>query len=320
MRFDWYRFCIDHGIHFVEQGANVSRGNVNIQCPFCQDTSEHLGLSLDQRKPSWGCWRCKKGGLSPGFLVGRLLRCSQAETLAILKEHDSDVPDDFDALFDTPQQAPKPALQREKPLPQGLRRLDSASSLASSFLDYLKEERGFDDPTLVATRFDLHYALTGDYARRIVMPVYIDGKLISWVGRAVGKAVVRYKTDDSGDLKKVVANWSYLMQAHPDSLLLVGEGPFDYMKLAWYGEPKNIQATCTFGTSYTQAQVAVLVKLVRKFRKTLIVYDQSASVYGAKLAEELTELSGKQVGWSYVRGCEDPGAMKRQDIRQFEGL
>src|SRR3990170_3506093 len=43
-------------ILYLDSGSNVSRGNINICCPFCpDDPSYHLGINLETGY--WGCWR-----------------------------------------------------------------------------------------------------------------------------------------------------------------------------------------------------------------------------------------------------------------------
>lgn len=319
MKFNWQRFCEEKGVAYEAEGPNVARGNINIRCPFCDDPSEHLGLSLLERAPKWGCWRCRTAGLTPNYLVGRLLHCSRAQADVEVAAHDDRTPDDFDSLLDPPRAGVKTPLQREKMLPAGLHPLDNGRASARPFLEYLKE-RGFDQPDYVAAYYHLHYAIVGDYARRVVLPVYMERQLISWVGRAVQPATIRYKTEDSGDLKRTVANWDRLQEESGDELLLISEGPFDFLKLDHFGKLHDIRATCTFGTSYTQAQVALLVKLVRKFRKSIVVFDAEAKMMGARLADELSEISGKRVDNRTVKGVKDPGEMTRRGIVQFTGL
>jgi len=56
-------------IIYYEQGKNVTFGWVNIQCPFCIDHSNHLGINLESK---WfNCWICgEKGPIEK--LIGKI--------------------------------------------------------------------------------------------------------------------------------------------------------------------------------------------------------------------------------------------------------
>ncbi len=51
MNFDIIQFLEDHNIPY-----DNNKEWINIQCPFCTDTEEHLGIHLKQG--SINCWKC----------------------------------------------------------------------------------------------------------------------------------------------------------------------------------------------------------------------------------------------------------------------
>ena len=73
-------FLRKHNIQITQGGKNVGKkGWINIQCPFCPDHSNHLGLS-----PTGGfhCWSCgKKGKLTE--IVRQFEKCSWGEAKKI---------------------------------------------------------------------------------------------------------------------------------------------------------------------------------------------------------------------------------------------
>lgn len=308
------QFCDEHHVPYVQEGANVSKDNINIQCPFCPDPSEHLGLSLNPKRPSWGCWRCKKGGNSPLFLVSTLLGNRKLAERAVEDQQDKTA-DDFDTLLDGAQEAPQRSARSAKELPSGLRALDVTRTTARSVTGYL-ESRGFDDVQGLAEAYGLLYALTGDYAQRVTLPVYFEGKLVSWVGRAISNtAKVRYKTEDSGDLKRVVANYDVLLAA-PPTRLAVSEGPMDFLKLDYYGRARGLRATCLFGTRYTPSQLMLLRRLAKR-HGLVVIFDPEAAMAGAQLAEELSEIAGHTVENWKLEDAEDPGALTKGQVRSL---
>ena len=316
-KFDWVSFCVEQGVNYVESGANVSTGNVNIQCPYCDDPSEHLGLSLSIARPSWGCWRCKAGGKSPLRLICKLAGVTLPRALEIVALHNQPSPDDFERLLDPPGQAAKTPRSAALQLPPECRCLDNAQLSAERFLQYLANARGFgSDAKSVATEYALHYATSGEQAWRIVLPIYQDKKLAAWTGRSIHwNATVRYRSDFGGRINQCLANTDALLDGtHTDETLVVTEGPMDFLKLDFYGQRHGLRATCTFGTAWSVAQVAKLLPIVKQFRSTIVLYDKNAYMIGAKLAEEVAAYSHCNVRAVEMHGAKDPGDLTPIDI------
>lgn len=316
-KFDWRRFCTDYGISFFVQGSNVAHGNINCQCPFCDDPSEHLGLSLDPNTPSWGCWRCKAGGRSPVRLVCKLAGVTLPQALQIVAAHNETSPDEFERLLEPPQEAQKSARSAALALPPGCRELSDGSAGARRFLDYLNS-RGFvgDDGTRVARVYGLYYALVGEQAWRVVFPVYQYGVLQAWTGRSIhAQSTLRYKADFGGKIKHSLANVDALLNgAHKEETLVVAEGPMDFLKLDFYGQAHDLRATCTFGTAWSLMQVSKLLPLVQRFRRTVVLYDRGAYMEGARLAEEVKAFTHCDVSAVEMFGAKDPGALTPQGV------
>lgn len=316
MRFDWKKFCDDYGVPYVTDGANVSRGNINISCPFCHDPSEHLGLCLDPKQPKWGCWRCKQAGKAPGFLVSKLLQSRTKADRAIADQQQIN-PDDFDGLFEHEEDEERAEIRTTKVLPKNLRDILEDKSYCGPAVRYLAK-RGFDDPERLARRYSLKYAVTGDYAQRVVMPVMFEGRLVSWVGRALGdKAKVRYKTEDSGDLKRLISNYDVLMKRKSKALFIC-EGPFDYLKVDYYARAVGGRATCTFGTAWTQEQLALLRRVLKLHPNAHVLYDRGASMEAMRLSDNLEAVCGRAVPVMELTGfASDPGELTERAVHRL---
>ena len=334
MKLDWKEFCTVHGIEYLETGPNVGKGNINIRCPFCDDTSHHMGLKLTPERPFFGCWRCRASGAHPYRLLVALVGVPAARaTLALAEnsEAQAGVPDAFDSLLtkkDTPS-LDTALIEKEKAMPSTFLSLGRAYAkgptaallprYARPFGFYMND-RGFfgENLQILAMTEDLRYCLSGDYARRIILPVYFNGRLLSWVGRAIDKsATLRYKAEGH-DLKPTLGGYDIAAFASDtrSKPLVVTEGPFDYLKMAYLLNSKKFLPVCTFGTAYTESQFALLARLARKFRATLILFDADARMQGSRLCDQLTEVIGERrfTTVSLPKQVKDPGDMTRDTL------
>lgn len=316
MRFDWHRFCIDHGVDFITKGRDLGQGKIGIRCPFCDDRGEHLGMSLDHEHPWWKCWRCHASGRFPQFLICKLLGVARKRADEIVAEHGKVFPDEFDNLLIERLTSVKKAVEQPAlELPRGCHELWTGRPGADRFLRYLSDDRGFgNDARDVAECYALHYAMVGEQAWRIVFPVVYGGELVAWVGRSIhAAATLRYKADDAGAIKDYVSNYDELVNG-ADKLAMV-EGPMDWIKLDYYGQQFGLRATCTFGVSPNEKQSFKLRKLVQAARRGFVIYDREASAEGFRLADELSATSGRKVATVTLSLTKDPGAMTPAEIR-----
>lgn len=321
MRFDWAAFCRDNGLEFVERGPSVSKGNVNIRCPYCDDRGTHMGLSLNVEKPFWACWRCRSGGRDPTRLVATLLNVPAYRAKNVVAEYGAPPVDDFEALFTEQEQPGKAFAGRYTPrsLPRECRPIDPARPAALRFLRYMAEDRGFgDDAVSVCATYRLHYAISGEQAWRVVLPVYgVDGELLAWTGRTVYKeAGLRYLADPHKGTREVVANVGELLSIR-GPLLGIAEGPIDFLKLDYYGREQGLRATCTFGVSYSEKQVWQLAEVCRRFDRVLVMYDPEAYMNGATLAEQLTVAARKTVTPVSLSGHKDYGDFTGPEVSRL---
>ena len=322
MRFDWQKFCTEYRIPFVTRGHNVGRGNVAIRCPYCgeADPSEHLGLSLDVKNPAWGCLRNPQHrGRDPRRLVQTLLHCGYQQALSIVQSYNTAVPDDFDAMVENNPPFVRPQKPAEELFfPKAFKPLANAQSkYAEQFLNYVAGNRGFgQDVIKVCEQYQLHYALTGDQAWRLVIPIYDgEGVLRNWTGRAIhNSASLRYKNaSDSG--KGLLFNEA-LVRSLPFRIrtLFVVEGPFDCIKMDFYAHASHCACVAILGTSITEEQLARLA-LLDISDKICILMDPEAFNISALIESSLSGVSRVPVfvGW-FPNNVEDPGAMTKKQV------
>jgi hypothetical protein len=333
--FDWLGFLNQHGVPYVEHGPNVARGNVNIRCPWCgsADSSEHLGISLTGK--GWGCWRNHDHrGKSPVRLIRALIGVGVAEALQIcapdrLQQLASDhtLGDTLAALLSETTAIQTARTTLEYPdfivpiADRGLGR-HHVNYLVSR--DYTRAE-----VSDLIRQYDLRRATAGAFLNRVIVPVTLLGQLVNWTGRAIGSSDLRYRTlstdpvkaERSGlpvaavSIEKTVFNFDALMQADGGTLA-VGEGPFDAIRMDYFGQEYGTRATCFFGTgNLTDQQVELIGDIAGNFDRRVLVVDTDASVDSLRMWSRLERLDFES---AYLpRNIKDPALMNVGDMRRL---
>ncbi len=305
---DWIALLESNNIEYVTRGPNTKRGEVSVRCPWCgiDDPSQHLSISLTADK--WGCWRnSEHRGKRPHRLIQALLNCSNHTASAIVGQYSHADPDDLDealAMLTATSEPPEP--DKQLVMPDEFRWIGPLGS-GNRFWQYL-ERRGFDDIQILASHYRLRYASVGHYKDRIIFPLYKQSRLIGWTGRALADAPEAPRYLSSGEAIKRTVLWEDGLRQGGNALFIV-EGPFDALKLDFYGGPA-IRATCCFGTSASPEQITILRELSRLFSHTIILFDQGA-LEQAMLLE--ASLVGAKIG-SLAVGTKDPGALNKEQV------
>lgn len=300
---DWRGFLTAQRIAFIERGPNVKRGEINCQCPFCgtADPSMHLGFNLTT---GWySCWRNRAAhsGKSPVRLVMKLLRCSYAQAREACGLGESFVdPEGFDAVaarmlgrldvVGRPEQ-----LKRREflELDRGWRTITD-DVLTRRFWNYLYN-RGFDDPSQLSTDYTLLAARSGEQAARVVFPYFVDQRVVTWTGRAIGPAAIRYRDLDIKDALIPVKETLYNVDCihGGGKLLAVVEGPVDTLKIDFYGKAEGVRAVGLSTNTLSMSQSFMLEDARGKFERIGVMADNktaTAAVDNMRLRQQLAFL------------------------------
>ena len=284
---DWRKVLTENRVTFIEKGANVSRGEINIRCPYCgsADPSYHMGLNLENGW--WACWRNHDHrGKSPLRLLVTLLGISYhaARELAGLGPGYID-PEGFDAMA-AKLLRPKGVEEEEVEehqleMPSSFQAVDVESARSSRHARYLTETRGFprrDIPRLV-DQYQLKYSLSGDFKDRIILPYFLQGSLVTWSGRSIADSPIRYRDLDK-DSSLVPAKETLYNHdaAEGASVLLVVEGPFDVLKADFYGSRFGVRAVGLSTNSITDEQIYFLEALALTVGRVIIMLDTQSSL------------------------------------------
>lgn len=288
---DWRGLLTTNGVRFVERGANVKRGEINIQCPFCgsADPSHHMGLNLETGY--WACWRnSEHRGKSPLRLLTKLLNLSygRARQIAGMTDNEPPDPDGFDAVAarimgrDSRVERMEQVRREYLSLPREFALLDGhgASSRAYSYLLV----RGFDGWGIrdLEQRYSVRAGVSGPWKDRIVLPYIMDGNIVAWTGRAIAPAEIRYKDlslDESlVPIKQTLFNYDAMTGDSVQPALVVVEGPFDALKIDVYGADIGVRSVALSTNSITDEQIYMIEEFAPMFKKVIVMLDNADSL------------------------------------------
>lgn len=280
----------DYSIIYYTEGKNVASGWINVQCPFCDDHSNHLGFNTETN--SFRCWRC---GYHPVIdTLIQLLNVSKDEARKIQKKYGGKsyiiAPDPVVKLNRFPFHFPS-----------------DTSSLKESHKKYL-EKRNYDSELLEkvwdlksTSAFSLLDKIS--YAHRIIIPIRWNNEIVSFQGRDVtGKSELRYKTCPE---QREKIKHKHILGGKQESWCDTGiicEGWFDVFRL---GE----KACCTFGIEYTPYQISIIAK---RFKRIAVAYDYELQAQN-KAKQMVAELKFRGRDAFLVDIKDDPGNMTQTE-------
>jgi DNA primase len=223
-------------------------------------------------------------------------------------------PDTLDAalaLLEPLSEAPKAI--KQAPIEWPICRPIKPTGLTAKFWRYLAR-RGFDDVQALIEQYDLSCSMVGKYKDRIIIPFYQGGEQIGWTSRAMIDPIdaPRYLSSDAA-IKQTVFNEDELFLGG-QTLILV-EGPFDALKIDFYGQVSGVRATCTFGTSISIEQLVKLTQLCRCFRKVIIFFDHDA-IEPSFHASDWLNAPNVSIG-QLPNNTKDPGEMSRSQVEKL---
>lgn len=327
MAFDWVPFLDANRIFYATSGPNVSRGHVAVACPFCgsADPSQHMSINLAGK--GWRCFRNRDqhAGKSPVYLVQALLNTTLERAKAIVGDA-LFLPDDFMhavmSKMTPPEQADRPPLE----LPDEFKAIKDTPS-ARRFVNYLTgPSRQFTRKEVfsLTRKYDLRYAKTGKMRNRIIFPIYHEGQLMSWTGRAISpNETLRYKTlsadpeiEDTpafGPINDYLLWYDDLNEREHDSdTIVINEGPFDALKVSVLGARHGIDATCVFTASPSRRQIDLLHVLCDQYKYRYLLLDRGTLGTALRVQDALSSL--KIPFLSLPDHIKDPGLLDERSL------
>lgn len=320
---DWPQFLGEQGIGFDERGRSVKRNNINIECPWCKDGTRRMGIELSSQK--FACWLDERHrGSNADYMVAQLLSVTRAEAIDLLGlTPPPSLVEDLVAQL-AALNGPAPVVEPtslEFPtieLPNVFFKLRANGVKSSRFVDYLAG-RGLGPGSI--ERYDLWASrrdLTGDVwaplKNRVGIPLISpDGRMIGYTARSIDGHQRRYHTEPADAAGQSI--W-FEQLATGGLVLVIVEGQFDAMAIDWiahcYGLP--VHAVAMGGTARTRGKLVALERLARKYRRTVVLLDNSAIHRAMRIQ---TDMSVPIILGQLPTGVGDPGDLRAAQTRQL---
>lgn len=273
-------------------GKNVSTGWVGVRCIYCNDRSNHLGINIETGK--YKCWKCPAEGWLDNLLVD-MIQVTFREARAIVARH---------RISDSPhiaiEKAPKPVKQ--------LLKMPYSSTLPKMHRDYLAS-RGFA-PLATQKKYGLlATGPTGEWGFRIIIPIYMNGKMVNFTSRAIAGQEPKYKHCPDPEAVIDMKSCLYNIDSVQEQMVIM-EGVTDVWK--W-----GAGAVATFGTKVTDAQVMLITK--KRPKDIFIMFDADAKREMEKLAARLATVARScNVVYLPFNGKDDPGSFNHSDVLELK--
>ena len=234
----------------VEYDTRVNKGWTNVTCPFCDDKTFNGGFN--NAGDYYHCWKC--GGHNFKQALARTVNIPFNEVDTLIEQYAG-----RNSVLNTLNK--KQAKATKLTLP--------TDTFTSAERKYLKE-RNFS-PKLLHEKYKIvGGGITGSWKYRIIIPLVLNGKIVSWTARTILSKqqqqklkIPRYKNlsieQSVVDPKSVLYNLDHC----EDKIAVLTEGAFDVIRM-------GDGFFCSFGTELTQSQISMIKQ---RFEKVFIMFD-----------------------------------------------
>jgi DNA primase len=258
----------DYEIRYWTKGKNCTPGWVNIQCPFCNDKSNHLGINLATGKAK--CWKCSASENIFNILM-ELLEINFHQAKKIAKKYEDDL---------------LPSIEKEViEKPSSLILPKEASEILPSLHKEYLSDRGFDPIALQKKYKLLACDMFGNYKFRLIIPIYFKYRLVNFAAMSVLPSAVKIKNcpNEKALIQRDELVYNYDRIINRQAIIV--EGFADCWKM-------GDSCVATLGTSFSSAQVKLIATACDK---AYILYDSPAKdpqapIQAEKLANQLSML------------------------------
>lgn len=291
---DITEFFDDHDIQYWTEGKNVTKGWVNIQCPFCDDDSNHLGIKLDDFRCS--CWKCGKKNIIR--TIKEVLNISYREAKDHFKKLDVK---NIIRIVSEYENAEIGRAENFVVFPK-----EATKHFPKMHKDYLRS-RGLK-PLETIRKYKLRSVYNfGKYRFRIIIPIFKYGKIITYTSRDVsGYSKIKYLHAGPKECLVKAKNTIYGFDEIPkggDAVLV--EGVFDKWKL-------GSGAIGSFGTTISGKQMVELSEMEINNLFIFFDNDKPGRIAAKRVSKELAPLAKHTEIIRLDIDYEDPGKLTRE--------
>ncbi len=241
------------------QPIKIKEEEISIDCPFCERSEKHFQISTDENNPTFYCYRCGSKG-SYVRLVMKIDKISYNEANVIVNGGVNLSVSEEKEKYNFPN--------IEFPL---------KSLWTSQSREYLRR-RGIKESTI--RKFGLYFCSTGKYKDRIIIPIRLDDKDITFQGRLINNtSTLRYRSPPSSPTNRLLFNCDDIDN---DTVILV-EGVFDVFRL--YQDGYGNQVGATLGKKISEHQINLLKD--KNVKRVWLMYDPDTKMETETLFNEV---------------------------------
>jgi DNA primase len=269
--FDVEAYLADKGVKVKKRGKDVGSGWIGIPCPFpqCSDTQSHCGIHI--KTQVFKCWICGEKGHAVR-LIEMLEDCSWPEAMDIARRFPLDP---FAISHKDDRVAPR-GDRIQCYLPEEI-----VAVWPEIHLDYLKSRRF--DPDHLITKYQLKAVYNvGDYRFRIIAPVFLNQKMVSFVAADVlrnDSARIPYLNCSKEKSIIPINHCFYNLDSVKGGQAIIVEGITDVWRL-------GDGAIASFTSNYSSEQILLLAR--KKIQKAFVLYDPDAIDKATRLCDQLS--------------------------------
>jgi hypothetical protein len=266
------------GVDWTSEHKNVTYRCIGINCPYCaNDESYHLGI-FKAKPHRWSCWRCGRTG-TLAQLVFRLFGMRKDELRSVLECGDIDDLPAIErirtALYG---QTAVPTTEQDEPV--ALELPDSTPITANycpKIVQRFLRRRNFSVKHCMY--YDARYAGedAGRWSGYLILPVYLDGQLISCTGRLMYSGEPKYMNVGDQSIKSLGAFYGDAFWR--GGRLIVVEGQLDVWRL-------GDMAIGTFGCTLTSEQESRIHDMYPS--EIIMAWDSDAYLASFQTAQRLS--------------------------------
>lgn len=281
---------IEYGVDFRKgtQHHHSRHGWLQLDCFRCGPDSKHFRLGYNIRHHYGNCWLCGKISVVEIIKEATGLSWGKAKDLA-------------NGIAPVLQRNDVHTVRGKLQLPPGL------GPLRKPHRVYLSN-RGLDPDRCVQLWNVQACPPFGQYKHRLFIPIDHCGHTVSWTTRTIGGDGLRYRgagaEEESTPAKSILYAADYARHA-----IAICEGPFD----VWAIGPG---AVCTFGTSFTRAQVLAMAAFPRR----IVCFDAlpDAQAKALELCKLLAPFAGETL--NVELSAKDPGDADADELNELRQL
>lgn len=269
--FDIESYLSSVGIPYKTDGKNVGSNDVNICCPFCGEHRYHLGIHRTNGKLN--CWVCRFDGETKKPNIIRLIMSLESipypKAMVIFDKFSYDGEQE-EIVYNRVTKVQLPDEAEDFESTSFIRQRDLA-------LSYLMS-RGFGWEHI--NQYKLKFCPNGGYAYRIIVPIYVDGELVTYIGRDyTWRSDLRYKNCPVKDSIYTPKQILYPLDDFKGRHLRLVEGVTDRWRLGSI-------AMAIMTSKLSREQRALIISL--KIDAISIIFDPGALKFAYLVAEDLS--------------------------------